>query len=131
METRYCLIRQLPDTGYDDAVERVRELLAEEGFGILTTIDVRETLKKKLDVDFRRYVILGACNPPLAHRVLEAEPEIGVLLPCNVVVAEIEDGGSEVLALDPVAAFALVDNERVQPVAEEVRQRIQRVLERL
>jgi uncharacterized protein (DUF302 family) len=130
-QTRYSLARELPDIEYDVAVDRVTELLKNEGFGILTSIDVRETLKKKLDLDFRRYVILGACNPPLAHRALEAEPHIGVLLPCNVVVAERPEGGSEVMAMDPVAAFQLVENRQIQPVAEEVRKRIQRVLDGL
>jgi uncharacterized protein (DUF302 family) len=130
-KTGYSLNRELPDTDYDDAVARVTELLKGEGFGILTEIDVKATLKNKLDVDFRRYVILGACNPPLAHRALEAEPDIGVLLPCNVVVAERDGGGSVVSAMDPVAAFRLIANPEVQPVAADVRQRLQRVLERL
>jgi len=130
-ETGYSLSRELPDTEYDDAVARVTELLKEEGFGVLTEIDVKETLKKKLDVDFPRYVILGACNPPLAHRALVAEPDVGVLLPCNVVVMEREGGGSVVSAMDPVAAFRLIANPGVQPVADEVRQRVQRVLDRL
>ena len=129
--TGYRLTRELADTDYDDAVARVTELLMEEGFGILTEIDVKATLKKKLDVDFRRYVILGACNPPLAHRALEAEPDIGVLLPCNVVVAERGGGGSVVSAMDPVAAFRLISNPDVQPVADDVRQRLERVLNRL
>jgi uncharacterized protein (DUF302 family) len=130
-QTRYSLSRELPNLGYDDAVERVTALLKEEGFGILTTIDVKETLKKKLDVNFRDYVILGACNPPLAHSALEAEPHIGVLLPCNVVVAAREGGGTEVIAMDPVAAFSLIENQAVQPVAEDVRQRMLRILDRL
>lgn len=130
-DTGYSITRHLPDTSYDAALERVTELLAEEGFGILTEIDVQATLKKKLDVDFRRYVILGACNPPLAHRALEAEPDIGVLLPCNVVVAERDGGGSMVCAMDPVAAFRLISNPDVQPVADDVRQRLERVLNRL
>jgi uncharacterized protein (DUF302 family) len=130
-ETGYSLSRELPDTEYDVAVERVTELLKGEGFGVLTEIDVRATLKTKLGVDFRRYLILGACNPPLAHRALSAEPDIGVLLPCNVVVAERDGGGSVVSAMDPVAAFRLVANPGIQPVADEVRQRMQRVLDRL
>jgi uncharacterized protein (DUF302 family) len=130
-DTNYSMSRELPGTDYEDAVERVTALLADEGFGVLTEIDVRATLKKKLDVDFRRYLILGACNPPLAHRALSAEPDLGVLLPCNVVVAEREGGGSVVSAMDPVAAFALIDNPEVQPVAAEVRQRLEKVLEGL
>jgi uncharacterized protein (DUF302 family) len=127
----YSLSRDLPDTDYDTAVERVTERLGEEGFGVLTEIDVRATLKKKLDVDFRRYVILGACNPQFAHRALEAEPEIGVLLPCNVVVAERAGGGSRVMAMDPAAVFTLIDNPDVEPVGNEVRERIRRVLDGL
>ncbi len=130
-ETNYSVSRELPETDYEDAVERVTALLADEGFGVLTEIDVKTTLKKKLDVDFRRYLILGACNPLLAHRALSAEPDLGVLLPCNVVVAEREGGGSVVSAMDPVAAFGLIDNPEVQPVAAEVRERLERVLDRL
>jgi uncharacterized protein (DUF302 family) len=130
-ETGYSIARELPEMDYESAVARVVELLAEEGFGVLTEIDVKATLKKKLDVDFRRYVILGACNPSLAHRALEAEPDIGVLLPCNVVVSERDGGGSVVVAMDPVAAFTLVDNPGIKPVAEDVRQRLERMLDRL
>jgi uncharacterized protein (DUF302 family) len=130
-KTGYSLNRDLPDTDYETAIERVTARLADEGFGVLTEIDVRETLKKKLDVDFRRYVILGACNPQFAHRALEAEPEIGVLLPCNVVVAERAAGGSTVMAMDPAAVFTLIGNPEIEPVGGEVRERIRRVLDRL
>jgi uncharacterized protein (DUF302 family) len=128
-QTGYSLSREYPEVEYEAAVERVTELLKDEGFGVLTEIDVKATLKKKLDVDFRRYIILGACNPPLAHRALQAEPDIGVLLPCNVVVAERDGGGSVVSAMDPVAAFNLIDNPDIQPVAVDVQQRMQRVLD--
>lgn len=131
MEIRYALVKELPDTGYDDAVARATECLADEGFGVLTEIDVTATLKKKLDVDFKRYVILGACNPQLAHRAIAGEPFIGVLLPCNVLVMEREGGGSIVAALKPTAAFSLVDNADVAPIAEEVEDRLRRVLERI
>jgi uncharacterized protein (DUF302 family) len=94
MEIRYALVKELPELEYDDAVVRATELLADEGFGVLTEIDVKATLKKKLDVDFKRYVILGACNPQLAHQAMSGEPFIGVLLPCNVVVMEREGGGT-------------------------------------
>ena len=130
-EIRYGLVRELPDIDYDEAVTRATELLADEGFGVLTTIDVKATLKKKLDVDFRRYVILGACNPPFAHRALSSEPLIGLLLPCNVVVMERDGGGSVVAAFKPTAAFQVVDNEEVQPIGGEVEERMQRVLDRL
>jgi uncharacterized protein (DUF302 family) len=114
---------------YEQAVERTREALAAEGFGVLTEIDVRATLKKKLDVDFRPYIILGACNPPLAHRALTAERDIGLLLPCNVIVyADDDPGRSVVAALDPVAALALSGNDGIGPLAVEVRERLERAL---
>jgi uncharacterized protein (DUF302 family) len=117
---------------YDQAVARTREELAQEGFGILTEIDVRETLKKKLDVDFRPYIILGACNPPLAHKALTAERDIGLLLPCNVIVyAGEREGTSVVAALDPEAALELTGNPDVRPLASEVRERLDRALARL
>jgi uncharacterized protein (DUF302 family) len=114
---------------YERAVARTREELTKEGFGVLTEIDVAATLKKKLDVNFRPYVILGACNPPLAHRALTAERDIGLLLPCNVVVyAADERGKSVVAAMDPIAALELTGNEQVAPVAQDVRTRLERVL---
>ena len=131
MDTSFVIAKELPATDYDDAVTRVTELLAAEGFGVLTEIDVRSTLKKKLDVDFPRYVILGACNPPLAHRALTSEPDIGALLPCNVVVRERAGGGSVVSAFDPAAGFSMIDNPQLQPIANEVKERMQRVIEGL
>lgn len=126
--TRYGIGVTL-DLPYDVAVERTREALAKEGFGVLTEIDVKATLKKKLDVDVAPYVILGACNPSLAHRALAAERDIGLLLPCNVVVyAADEPGRTVVAALDPLEALALTGNETVRPIAQEARSRLERAL---
>ncbi len=127
-DTRYTLTKTLSDTGYDAAVAAVRAALSTEGFGVLTEIDVKATLNKKLGVQTRPYVILGACNPPLAHQALQAEPAIGALLPCNVVVAATDDGGATVSAIDPVAMFEVVGRDDVAPLAEDVRVRLQRVL---
>jgi uncharacterized protein (DUF302 family) len=113
---------------YAEAVEAVRGALAAEGFGVLSEIDVAATLKAKLDVDFRPYVILGACNPPLAHRALTAEREIGLLLPCNVVVYAEGGERSVVSVLDPEAALSLAGNEEIAPLAAEVKVRLERVV---
>lgn len=114
---------------YETALERTRASLADEGFAVLTEIDVRATLRKKLDVDFRPYIILGACNPALAYRALSAERDIGLLLPCNVIVyAADEAGHSVVAAMDPVEALSLAGNDDVRPIANEVRTRLERVL---
>jgi uncharacterized protein (DUF302 family) len=127
-QTPYGLRVQVP-VGYDEAVQKATTALKEEGFGVLTTIDVKETLKQKLDVDFRRYVILGACNPPLAHRALESEIDIGLLLPCNVVVYEDGPGNSVVAALAPLSMVALVgDNPGIAAVAREADDRLRRAL---
>lgn len=126
---RYGMSTTIP-IAYPEALERARAALVKEGFGILTEIDIASTLKKKLDVGFRPYAILGACNPPLAHRALLVEPDIGLLLPCNVVVyAADEPGRSVVAAMDPVEALALTDNESIRPIAEDVKARLRRVLE--
>jgi uncharacterized protein (DUF302 family) len=114
-------------TDYQTALERVTAALKVEGFGVLTEIDVKETLKKKLDVDFRPYKILGACNPPLAYRALSAAPEVGLLLPCNVTVSMAEDGLVDVSLVDPLAMLGVVDNEELASVAKEARQRLERV----
>lgn len=117
---------------YEVAVERTREALAKEGFGVLTEIDVKATLKKKLDVDVSPYVILGACNPSLAHRALALERDIGLLLPCNVVVYAADTPGRTVVAaMDPLEALALTGNDAVQPVAKEARARLERAIESL
>ncbi len=115
---------------FDAVLSQLPVLLQEEGFGVLTRIDVAETLKQKIGVDFRRYQILGACNPKLAHRVLSTDLEVGTMLPCNVVVYEDDGGGTVVLAIDPLQAIAAA-NPAVRPVAEEVRARLARVLDRV
>ena len=116
---------------FPEAVRRVREALAAQGFGVLTEIDVRATLRDKLGEDMEDYLILGACNPPLAHRALQAEPAVGLLLPCNVVVAERAEGGSRVSFMDPVAVLDMIDNPDLWPVAAEARERLKRVAEAL
>jgi uncharacterized protein (DUF302 family) len=113
-----------------EAIERTSAALKDEGFGILTTVDIQSALKEKLRVDLRPYVILGACNPPLAHRALEAEPEIGLLLPCNVAVYQ-SDGGTVVAAMDPEAALTLAGNPALKPIAREAGERLRRAMQRL
>jgi uncharacterized protein (DUF302 family) len=130
-ETRYGIGVELA-LPYDHAVQRTAEELKKEGFGILTTIDVKQTLKEKLDKDFRRYVILGACNPPLAHRAFESELEIGLLLPCNVIVYETGTDRSAVSALAPITALGMVGgNPTLKDVAREADERLRRVLKAL
>ncbi len=116
---------------FDEAIARVSDALKAKGFGVLTTIDVKETMKKKLDVDFRPYTILGACNPPFAYKALSAEDKIGTMLPCNVIVQEKELGTVEVAAIDPVASMQAVENADLMPVAEEVRALLRDAVERL
>jgi len=115
---------------YDQAVQAARVALQEEGFGVLTEIDVRATLKAKLDKDFRRYVILGACNPPLAHRALDADASVGLLLPCNVIVYE-EGDGSVVAAVNPLSLLGVLDNPALRDVAQEAERRLRRAIDRL
>jgi uncharacterized protein (DUF302 family) len=119
------------DQPFDDAVASVTEALSAQGFGVLTEIDVKQTMKKKLDVDFRNYRILGACNPPFAHKALSAEDKIGTMLPCNVIVQEIAPGEVEVAAVDPIQSMRAVENESLLPIATEVRDRLRRVVESL
>jgi uncharacterized protein (DUF302 family) len=126
---KYGFSISLPLT-YDQAVPAVVEALGAEGFGVLTEIDVRDTLKKKLGVEFQRYLILGACNPPLAHKALQAEPDLGLLLPCNVVVHE-EGTGTRVAFVDPQAMLGVAANSALQPIADEVQARLRRVATRL
>ena len=116
---------------FDAVVEKVSEALSKESFGVLTEIDVKETLKKKLDMDFRRYRILGACNPPFAHKALTAEPHIGLMLPCNVVVQEGDSEKIIVSAIDPVASMQAVSNPRLKDIAGEVRTKLKNVIESL
>jgi uncharacterized protein (DUF302 family) len=129
-ETRYGL-RVNVDLPYDEAVSRIGDALRAEGFGVLTTIDVRQTLKQKLDREFRKYVILGACNPALAHRALETELEVGLLLPCNVIVYERSPGASTVAAMAPLPAMGIVGNTTLVEVAREADARLRRALQSL
>jgi len=116
------------ELSFDEAIDKVTEELKKEGFGILTEIDVRATLKKKLDVDFRNYRILGACNPPFAYEALKAEPNIGAMLPCNVIVQENENGGITVSAVDPVASMQAVKNNALAEIAGTIRQKLHKVI---
>lgn len=116
---------------YEEAVEKTRVALAAEGFGVLTEIDVKATLKKKLDKDFRKYIILGACNPSYAFKGLTAETDLGLLLPCNVIVYENEGGGANVSAIDPVVAMGMVENPVLEDVAKEVREKLVNVINSL
>jgi uncharacterized protein (DUF302 family) len=119
------------DADFETAIEKVTEELKKEQFGVLTEIDVKATMKKKLDVDFRNYKILGACNPPFAYKALNAEDKIGTMLPCNVIVQEIEPGKCEIAAINPIASMQAVDNPQLIDVAQEVRSRLQNVIEKL
>jgi uncharacterized protein (DUF302 family) len=124
MSYGFSKVVELP---FEKAVEKVTTELQKEGFGVLTTIDVKDTLKKKLNVDFKQYKILGACNPPFAHKALTAEEEIGLLLPCNVIVYE-KNGRSVVAAFDPMSMSRVMDNPAIEPIAAEVKQRLERVI---
>lgn len=127
----YGYAKELPDLDFEKALERATACLAEQGFGILTQIDVQATLKKKLDVEHKRYIILGACNPGLAHKGLQAEPFLGLLLPCNVVVTEREGGGSVVVIAKPKEMFRIVENPSLAAIVEEADRRLRQVLESL
>ncbi len=116
---------------FEDVIEKVTQGLKDEGFGILTEIDVKETLKKKLDVDFKKYRILGACNPPYAHKALQAEDKIGTMLPCNVIVQEIEEGVIEVAAVNPMASMQAVENKILAEIASDISAKLENVIEKL
>ncbi len=116
---------------FDVAVAKTVEELKKEGFGILTEIDVKETLKKKLNVDFRKYKILGACNPPFAYQALQSEDKIGLMLPCNVIVQETADGKTEVSAIDPIASMQAIENPKLRTVAEQVQAKLKKVIDNL
>ncbi len=122
---------KITDSSFEEVLVKVANELKKEGFGILTEIDVRETLKKKLDVKFQKYKILGACNPPFAYEALQAENKIGVLLPCNVIVQELPDGKVEVAAIDPVQSMQIVGNPTLKAVAEQIRTKLRDVMNRV
>ena len=115
------------DLPYEEAIEKVTVELKKEGFGVLTSIDVKDTLKQKINVDFKKYTILGACNPPIAHRALQEEEELGLLLPCNVIVYE-KDDMTKVSIFDPMVMTWILENDNMKPIATEVQERLQRVL---
>jgi len=125
----YYFNKTLENVTFDEAIERVTAELKKEGFGILTEIDVKATFKKKLDVDFRNYRILGACNPPFAYKALQTEDKVGTMLPCNVIVQELEDGKIEVAAVDPVASMQVVENEKLGEIANEIRSKLEKVIQ--
>jgi uncharacterized protein (DUF302 family) len=126
----YCFSKTIA-TGFDETIERVTEELKKEGFGILTEIDVTATLKKKLNVDFRKYRILGACNPPFAYKALLAEPRIGTMLPCNVIVQELAGGEIEVSAVDPLSSMQAIQNKELQAIAVEIQLKLKKVINQL
>lgn len=126
----YYFAKTLP-LGFEDAVRRATDALKQGGFGIITEIDVKDTLKKKINVDFRSYRILGACNPALAHEALQIEDKIGTMLPCNVVVQDLGGGKTEVAAIDPVASMKAIENPRLRQAAERVQAKLKKVVESL
>jgi uncharacterized protein (DUF302 family) len=119
------------DSSFEEAITKVTEALKAQGFGVLTEIDVKSTMKQKLDVDFRNYRILGACNPPFAYKALSVEDKIGTMLPCNVIVQELSDGKIEIAAIDPIASMSAVQNPALSDIAFEVQDRLKKVVESL
>ncbi len=122
----YYISKKTP-LGFEEAIEKVTGALKNEGFGILTEIDVKETLKKKLDVDFHSYIILGACNPPFAYQALQVEDKVGIMLPCNVIVQE-KGNGTEISAVDPVVSMQTIDNPKLGKIAEEIGERLHKAI---
>ena len=128
MRYYFSKILEIP---FDDAIVKVTEELKKEGFGIITEIDVKDTLKKKLNVDFKKYKILGACNPSFAFQALQVEDKIGTMLPCNVIVQEIQNGKTEVAAVDPIASMQAIENPKLSAVAELVRDKLKKIIDNL
>jgi uncharacterized protein (DUF302 family) len=131
MAAKYYFSKIVRDKGMEEVIDLVKEGLKTEGFGVVSEIDLSETLKKKIDVDFKKYRILGACNPSYAYKALLCEDKIGVFLPCNVIVEEHEQGVVEVSAVDPVASMISVDNDALEPLASEIRQKLKSFIDRL
>ncbi|MDX1720165.1 MAG: DUF302 domain-containing protein [Salegentibacter mishustinae] len=127
----YFFNTTLKEKNFDKAIETVTAALKEEGFGVLTEIDVKETLKKKIDVDFKKYRILGACNPEFAHKALKSEDKIGVFLPCNVIVEENDNGEIEVSAVDPISSMQAAKNDSLEEIATEVQQKLKKIINSL
>lgn len=128
---KYFASRTIPNFSYEQACEKVRAALQNEGFGVLTEIDLKAVMKKKLDKDYLPHIILGACNPVFADRVLQVEPNISMLLPCNVTVRELKSGEIEVAVIDPVSAMGMVDNKTIEPLAGEVKDALNRMVDSL
>jgi len=127
----YYFSKKLENVSFDKVIERVTEELKKEGFGILTEIDVKATLKKKLDVDYRNYKILGACNPPFAYKALQSDDKVGTMLPCNVIVQQISDTQIEIAAIDPVASMQAIENENLASIATEIRSKLEKVIKNI
>ena len=125
----YYFSRTLNDS-FENSIERITNALQERKFGILTEIDIKETLKKKLDIDFRKYKILGACNPPFAHKALQTEDKVGTMLPCNVIVQETTDGKTEIAAIDPVESMMAIDNPELKKIAKEIQIMLKECIEK-
>jgi uncharacterized protein (DUF302 family) len=127
----YYFGKNLYNISFEEAIEKVTQELKKEGFGVLTKINVKDTLKKKLDVDFKKYQILGTCNPTFAHKALQAEDKIGVMLPCNVIVEENENGSIEVAAINPIASMQAVKNKNLEEIGIKIKEKLQRVIKQL